>query len=72
MGEGRALPAGTQLDLKMVQEHRLAELEIQPESHLGRSGPEFGALKHAGSDLLSVTTSGLHRECLGGRYSTVE
>lgn len=38
--EGQALPAGTQLDLKMVQEHRLAELKIQPESHLWRSGPE--------------------------------
>lgn len=43
MGEGQALPAGTQLDLKMVQEHRLAELEIQPESHLWRSGPEPGS-----------------------------
>lgn len=42
VGKGQASPAGTQADLKMVQEHRLAELEIQPESHLWRRGPELG------------------------------
>jgi hypothetical protein len=30
------------MDLKMVQKHRLAELEIQTESHLWRREPELG------------------------------